>query len=175
MVQFKVLRRSIRDGIIEIEKQEKRALNESVRDFFVRIKTLFLHKFKMSFGDRRMTEKLLYLLRKFPVEVGLNLDDALERKKAAKKKKTSTTKSIIRDFIHHLKTFARRLEDGLSERMSEEDEKEHVRTIAQWANAQLQANSAYKGLIDVVDKNIRVCQQVCNLWEEMIKYTYIGH
>ena len=118
-----------------------------------------------------MTEKLLYLLQKFPVEVGLNLDDALERKKAAKKKKTSTTKSIIRDFIQHLKTFARRLEDGLSERLTEEDEKSHVRTIAKYASNELQANSARKGLIVAVEEEIRLCQQICSLWEELIQNT----
>ena len=171
MVQFKILRREIRDGIIEIEQQEKRALNDSVRDFFVRIKTLFMLKFKMSYGDRGMTEKLLYLLQKFPVEVGLNLDDALERKKAAKKKKTSTTKSIIRDFIQHLKTFAGRLEDGLSERLTEEDEKSQVRAIAKYASNELQANSARKGLILAVEEEIRLCQQICSLWEELIQNT----
>ena len=73
MVQLKVMRRLIRDGIIEIEQHAERALNDSVRDFFVRIKTHFMYKFKMSYGDRRMTKKLLHILRKFPVEVGLIL------------------------------------------------------------------------------------------------------
>ena len=76
MVQLKVMRRTILNGIIGIEQQEKRALNDSAKDFFVRIKRLFMHKFKITCGDKRMTEKLLYLLRQFPVDVGMKLDQA---------------------------------------------------------------------------------------------------
>ena len=168
MVQLKVMRRSIRKCFIEIEQLEKRALNDSVRDFYVRIRTLFMHKFEISYGDRRLTEKLLRLLRKCPVDMGMKLDQAIERKKAAKKNKTTTTKSIIRNFIQDLKTFAWRLENGLSETLTEENEKRRVRAIAQLASANLQNNSANKGLINAVDENIRLCQDICSLCEEMI-------
>ena len=167
MVQLKVMRRSIRDRIIGIEQQEKRALNDTVRDFFVRIKRLFMHKFRLSHGDRRMTKKLLRLLREFPVDLGMELDQEIESKKAVKRKKTTTTKLIIRDFIMRLKTLARGLENEL--RMSEEEEMSNVRTIAKLASTKLQVNSAYKGLIDVIEENIRDYQQLCDLWEEMIQ------
>ena len=134
-----------------------------------------MHKFEISYGDRRLTEKLLRLLRKCPVEMGMKLDQAIERKKAAMKNKTTTTKSIIRNFIQQLKTFAGRLEDGLSEILTEEDEKRRVRAIAQLASANLQNNSANKGLINAVDENVSLCQEICSLCEEMIQKTYIGH
>ena len=175
MVQLKVMRRSIRDGIIAIEQQEKRALNDSVRNFFVRIKRLFMHKFKISYGDRRMTKKLLRLVREFSVEdVGMDLDQAMERKKAAtaKKRKMTSTKLIVKDFVRRLKTFARRLEYGL--RMTEEDERRKVRAMAQRASVQLQEKSAYKGLIDAHDKNVKSSQQLCKVWERLIQLTHIG-
>ena len=175
MVQLKVMR-SIRDGIIGIEQQEKMALNDSVRNFFVRIKRLFMHKFKISYGDRRMTKKLLRLVREFSVEdVGMDLDQAMERKKAAiaaKKRKTTSTKLIVKDFIRRLKTFARRLENGL--RMTEEDERRKVRAMAQRASVQLQEKSAYKGLVDAHDKNVKSSQQLCKVWERLIQLTHIG-
>ena len=165
------MRRLIQYGIIQIEQQEKKALNDSVRDFFVRIKMLFMHKFKMSYGDRRMTEKLLSLIQKFPIDVGMQLDQAIERKKAAKQDKKTSTKLIIRDFIQDLKAFAGRLEDGLSERLTEEDEENNVRAIARCASAELRANSAHKDLILAVEEEIRLCQEICSLWEGKIQNT----
>ena len=127
-----------------------------------------MHKFKKSYGDRQMTEKLLRLIREFSVEdVGMKLDQVMERKKAVKKKKTTTTKLIIRDLIKRLKRLARMLENGL--RMTEEDERRNVRAMARWASVQLQEKSAYKGLIDVIDENIRGYQEACDLWEALIR------
>ena len=118
-----------------------------------------------------MTRKLLRLVKEFSVEdVGMELDQAMERKKevaTAKKKKTKTTKFIVRDFIKRLKTFARRLENGLG--MTEDDERRNVRSIAEFASLQLQEKSAYKGLIDTIDKNVKLSQDECFLWEKLIR------
>ena len=54
---------------------------------------------------------------------------------------------IIRDFIQNLKAFAGWLEDGLRERLTDEDEENNVRAIARCASAELRANSAHKDLI----------------------------
>ena len=173
MVQLKRMRRLIRDGIIKIEHQEQKVSDQSIRNFYVRIKMLFKHKLKMSYGDRQMTKKLYRRLNDFSrgraIGLGLKLDEAKRRKEDLKKQKTRTTKSIIRDFIRRLKAFAKNLEDGLSATCTEEDEKGRVRAIAQLASVRLQNNSLRKVVIQKIEKQIELLQDACDIEEEVIR------
>ena len=170
MVQLKRMRRLIRDGIIKIEHQEQKVSDQSIRNFYVRIKMLFKLKLKMSHGDRQMTKKLYKRLNDFSIDVGIRLDKAKRRKEdILKKQKTRTTKLIIRELIRNLKEFAKSLEDGLSATYTDEDEEERVRTIAQLASARLQCNSAQKGLIEAIEQEIQLLEDTCDLEEEFIR------
>ena len=128
---------------------------------------LLKHKLKMSSGDRQITKKLYNRVRIFPFDLGLKVDEAKEERRRIK---TKTTKSIIRDFIRQLKTFARDLEDGLSEMYTEEDEKRNVQKIAQIASANLKINSTLKFIISTMDKKIELLQDICDLEEKRIRY-----
>ena len=70
----------IRDGIMKIEHQEQKVSDQSIRNFYVRIKMLFKLKLKMSHGDRQMTKKLYKRLNDFSIDVGIRLDKAKRRK-----------------------------------------------------------------------------------------------
>ena len=128
---------------------------------------LLKHKLKMSYGDRQITKKLYNRVRVFPFDLGLKLDEAQEERRRIK---TKTTKSIIRDFIRQLKTFARNLEDGLGERYTEEDEKRNVRKIAEIASANLKINSTLKFVICTMEQKIELLQDICDLEEKRISY-----
>ena len=167
MVQLKRMRKFIWESIIKIEEIEQRVSQDSVRNYYVRTKMLLKHKLKMSSGDRQITKKLYNRVRIFPFDLGLRLDEAKEERGRIK---TKTTKSIIRDFNRRLKTFARDLEDGLSEMYTEEDEKRNVQKIAQIASANLKINSTLKFIISTMDKKIELLQDICDLEEKRIRY-----
>ena len=167
MVQLKRMRKFIWESIIKIEEIEQRVSQDSVRNYYVRTKMLLKHKLKMSSGDRQITKKLYNRVRIFPFDLGLKVDEAKEERRRIK---TKTTKSIIRDFNRRLKTFARDLEDGLSENYTEEDEKRNVQKIAQIASANLKINSTLKFIISTMDKKIELLQDICDLEEKRIRY-----
>ena len=167
MVQLKRMRKFIWESIIKIEEIEQRVSQDSVRNYYVRTKMLLKHKLKMSSGDRQITKKLYNRVRIFPFDLGLKVDEAKEERRRIK---TKTTKSIIRDFIRQLRTFARDLEDGLSEMYTEEDEKRNVQKIAQIASANLKINSTLKFIISTMDKKIELLQDICDLEEKRIRY-----
>ena len=104
MVQLKRMRRFIWESITKIEDLEQRVSQDAVRDYYVRTKVLLKHKLEISYGDRRITKKLYNRVRRFPFDLGLQLDEAKEQRRKMKLK-AQTTKSIIRDFIHQLKSF----------------------------------------------------------------------
>ena len=160
MVQLKRMRGFIWKSIIKIEDLEQRVSQDSVREYYSRTKVLLQHKLKMSYGDRQITKKLYNRVRRFPFDLGQKLDDAKEKRG---KMKSKTTKSIIRDFILELKGFARDLEDGLSERICEEDEKMYVRSIAGVASSNLKINSTVKFLNSKTDREIELLQDICDL------------
>ena len=162
MVQLKRMRGFIWKSIIKIEDLEQRVSQDSVREYYSRTKVLLQHKLKMSYGDRKITKKLYNRVRRFPFDLGLQLDEAKEQRRKMKLK-AQTTKSIIRDFILELKGFARDLEDGLSERICEEDEKMYVRSIAGVASSNLKINSTVKFLISKTDREIELLQDICDL------------
>ena len=167
MVQLKRMRKFIWESIIKIEEIEQIVSQDSVRNYYVRTKMLLKHKLKMSSGDRQITKKLYNRVRIFPFDLGLRLYEAKEERRRIK---TKTAKSIIRDFIRQLITFARDLQDGLSEMYTEEDEKRNVRKIAQIASANLKINSTLKFIISTMDKKIELLQDICDLEEKRIRY-----
>ena len=167
MVQLKRMRKFIWESIIKIEEIEQKLSQDSVRNHYVRTKMLLKHKLKMSYGDRQITKKLYNRVRVFPFDLGLELDEAQEERRRIK---TKTTKSIIRDFIRQLKTFARNLEDGLGEIYTEEDEKRNVRKIAEIASANLKINSKLKFIIRTMEQKIELLQDICDLEEKRISY-----
>ena len=168
MVQLKRMRGFIWKSIIKIEDLEQRVSQDSVREYYSRTKVLLQHKLKMSYGDRKITKKLYNRVRRFPFDLGLQLDEAKEQRRKMKLK-AQTRKSIIRHFIHQLKSFARDLEDGLSERYTEEDEKSVVRKIAKLASANLKINSTVKSLISGMDQKIELLQKICDLEEKLFR------
>ena len=168
MVQLKRMRGFIWKSIIKIEDLEQRVSQDSVREYYSRTKVLLQHKLKMSYGDRKITKKLYNRVRRFPFDLGLQLDEAKEQRRKMKLK-AQTTKSILRNFIHQLKSFARDLEDGLSERYTEEDEKSVVRKIAKLASANLKINSTVKSLISGMDQKIELLQKICDLEEKLFR------
>ena len=166
MVQLKRMRRFIWESIIKIEDLEQKVSQDSVRDYYIRTKVLLKHKLEISYGDRRITKKLYNRVRRFPFDLGLQLDEAKEQRRKMKLK-AQTTKSIIRDFIHQLKAFARDLEDGLSDRYTEEEEKRHVQKIAELASANLKINSTVKFIINSMDQKIKILKDICDLEEKI--------
>ena len=168
MVQLKRMRRFIWESIIKIEDLEQRVSQDSVRDYYSRTKMLLKHKLEISYGDRRITKKLYNRVRRFPFDLGLQLDEAKEQRRKMKLK-AQTTKSIIRGFILQLKAFARDLEDGLSERYTEENEKSVVQKIAKLASSNLKINSTVKSLISGMDQKIELLQKICDLEEKLFR------
>ena len=169
MVQLKMMRRVIREGINKIAQLEQRSSQDSVKSYFVRIKKLFEDKLLMAQGDRQMTQRLFKRMSEFPFNYAQRLDEAKEMREAVKK--ANTAKSIIRNFIRNLKQLARHFEDSLVE-ISEEDERRAVRTYAQLASQQLKINFQNRALVNLMDEEIEMLQKLCDLWEDiMIKYT----
>ena len=169
MVQLKMMRRAIREGINKIAQLEQRSSQDSVKSYFVRIKKLFEDKLLMAQGDRQMTQRLFKRMSEFPFDYAQRLDEAKEMREAVKK--ANTAKSIIRNFIRNLKQLARHFEDSLVE-ISEEDERRAVRTYAQLASQQLKINFQNRALVNLMDEEIEMLQKLCDLWEDiMIKYT----
>ena len=169
MVQLKMMRSFIREGINKIAQLEQRSSQDSVKSYFVRIKKLFEDKLLMAQGDRQMTQRLFKRMSEFPFNYAQRLDEAKEMREAVKK--ANTAKSIIRNFIRNLKQLAIHFEDSLVE-ISEEDERRAVRTYAQLASQQLKINFQNRALVNLMDEEIEMLQKLCDLWEDiMIKYT----
>ena len=169
MVQLKIMRRFIWEGINKIAQLEQRSSQDSVKSYFVRIKKLFEDKLLMAQGDRQMTQRLFKRMSEFPFNYAQRLDEAKEMREAVKKE--NTVKWIIRNFIRNLKQLAIHFEDSLVE-ISEEDERRAVRTYAQLASQQLKINFQNKALVNLMDEEIEMLQKLCDLWEDiMIKYT----
>ena len=169
MVQLKMMRRFIREGINKIAQLEQRSSQDSVKSYFVRIKKLFEDKLLMAQGDRQMTQRLFKRMSEFPFNYAQRLDEAKEMREAVKKE--NTVKSIIRNFIRNLKQLAIHFEDSLVE-ISEEDERRAVQTYAQLANQQLKINSQNRAVVNLMDEEIEMLQKLCDLWEDiLIKFT----
>ena len=160
MVQLKMMRRVIREGINKIAQLEQRSSQDSVKSYFVRIKKLFEDKLLMAQGDRQMTQRLFKRMSEFPFDYAQRLDEAKEMREAVKK--ANTAKSIIRNFIRNLKQLARHFEDSLVE-ISEEDERRAVRTYAQLASQQLKINFQNRALVNLMDEEIEMLQKLCDL------------
>ena len=175
MDQLKVMRMYIQNRIIKIEQQEQSASHDLVKEHYNRVKISLKLKFEISRCDEQMTQLLLGIMCEFPLEKGLELDMALKAKEDAKRDKTTNTKSIIREFICNLKTFARNLEEfGPTQTVTEEDEKRTVRDFARLADAKLSLNFAHIKLLRKLEDRIVKTHKFCKLSEELIEDTWIA-